>query len=184
MSSTIPPERFQQEGLGYDPALFPGGWNSQDPSTWSTEEKLKSKIPGTREHQIKSDLNKLEPNEIGNQGQINQQNLNRDDMDQQNLNRNQIDQQIQDTDRMTTGEKIKAAIPGTKEHKAKKEEEDAEKRERIQNENLDREIRQDQGDGYKPNDQMTMGEKLKAVIPGTKEHRAKKAMEKEVQPVV
>jgi len=31
---------------------------------------------------------------------------------------------------------------------------------------------------------MTTGEKIKAVIPGTKEHRAKKAMEKEGQPIV
>jgi len=49
---------------------------------------------------------------------------------------------------------------------------------------LDREIRQEQDNGFKPKDQMTTGEKIKAVIPGTKEHRAKKAMEKEGQPIV
>jgi len=31
---------------------------------------------------------------------------------------------------------------------------------------------------------MTTGEKIKAAIPGTKEHRAKNAMEKEGTPVV
>jgi len=56
--------------------------------------------------------------------------------------------------------------------------------ERRQNDNLDREIRQEQDNGFMSKDQMTTGEKIKAAIPGTKEHRAKKEMEKEGQPVV
>jgi len=93
VSSTNPSGKLQQEGLGYNPALFPDGWDSQDPSTWSTGEKLKSKIPGTKEHKIKSDLNKSERNDENlNQQQTNQQSLNRDHMDQLNLNRDQMDQ--------------------------------------------------------------------------------------------
>jgi len=185
--STDMPEATRQPGdLGYNPALFPDGWNSQDTSTWSAEEKLKAKIPGTKEHKIQSNLKKLEKNENLNQGQMDQV-LGRD----QNIDRDQIDRQHHDSNEhssMTTGEKIKAAIPGTKEHKIKKAEKEAEKEdekiEKRQNENLDREIRQEQDNGLKPKDHMTTGEKIKAVIPGTKEHRAKKEMEKEGQPIV
>jgi len=54
----------------------------------------------------------------------------------------------------------------------------------MQNENLDRNIRQDQSDAYHSSNDQTLGEKVKAALPGTKEHRAKKALENEAQPMV
>jgi len=178
----------------YNPELFPNGWDSSNPSTWSKEEKLKAAIPGTTEHKIKKDLNNFQKDEnlTTNDG------LHRDQNGLRNNNLNRDQNYLQDPSdptpthtHMTTGEKIKAAIPGTKEHKAKKVEKEAEKvekeaenRERVQNETLDRDIRQDQGDVSHSSNNQTFGEKVKAALPGTKEHRAKKAMEKEAQPVV
>jgi len=51
-------ETTRQGDVGYNPELFPKGWNSQDKSTWSAEEKLKAAIPGTKEHKIQSNLKK------------------------------------------------------------------------------------------------------------------------------
>jgi len=68
------------------------------------------------------------------------------------------------TSGMTFGDKIKAAIPGTKEHRAKKE------MERDHNLN---------GQPNEVKSGMTTGEKIKSVIPGTKEHNLKKENETE-----
>jgi len=92
------------------------------------------------------------------------------------------------TDGFTTTEKIKAVLPGTAEHRAKKAAQD-----RLDGELPHSTIQQvdqmDQGNSLdkrednlpldKPTDGLSTGEKLKAKLPGTKEHKAKELNEKQ-----
>jgi len=94
------------------------------------------------------------------------------------------------TDGFTTTEKIKAVLPGTAEHRAKKAAQD-----RLDGELPHSTIQQvdqmdqiDQGNMNKikdnlpldkPTDGLSTGEKLKAKLPGTKEHKAKELNEKQ-----
>jgi len=175
---------------GYCPELFP----DQSKDTHMTgAQKLKAAVPGTKENKLKKlekEADKVEGND--HRTETLDQNYHQGHH-QESLPK---DQQDHSHGHMTTGEKIKAAIPGTKEHKAKKAEKEAEKQISGQDrtETLDQNYHQghrqeaeviskdqDRDHGHTTgHGHMTTGEKIKAIIPGTKEHKAKKA-EKEAE---
>jgi len=70
------------------------------------------------------------------------------------------------TDGFSAGEKVKAIIPGTAEHRAKEANED-----RLEDKTMDKDYHHEP----KPTDGFTSAEKAKSVIPGTAEYRAKEA---------